>query len=300
MKKYMDTIIPISCDLEKAFPGNVGDGNLKGRELLLSKKIGEVECGGITSAVEIPMSFLEENGFTVRAYLKNVDIENPASVDKKSSGIIVVSIQHKEQEKSFMQDAVNLKLDTRSELEVSTLITTLVDYEKSGALGAFDLQKFYEVTKENLKKIAEQEAYTREQRNKTIEMYAKDPEKAKKETKKVLDNIRFKQQQMKEKKDKTTNDIKKFQDDLLVLVNKLCVVNGGVNSIEDIKKIPEVAAEIEKGSDIAKVLDVLSAMVNFGQMDKKEETEAVKALETDEDRMLREAREEAAKNNVEL
>ena len=35
-------------------------------------------------------------------------------------------------------------------------------------------------------------------------------------------------------------------------------------------------------------------------MDKKEETEAVKALETDEDRMLREAREEAAKNNVEL
>ena len=297
MKKYMDTIIPISCDLEKAFPG---DGNLKGRELLLSKKIGEVECGGITSAVEIPMSFLEENGFTVRAYLKNVDTENPASVDKKSSGIIVVSIQHKEQEKSFMQDAVNLKLDTRSELEVSTLITTLVDYEKPKALGEFNLSKFYEVTKENLKKIAEQEAYTREQRNKTIEMYAKDPEKAKKETKKVLDNIRFKNQQMKDKKDKTANDIKKFQDDLLVLVNKLCVVNGGVNSIEDIKKIPEVAAEIEKGSDIAKVLDVLSAMVNFGQMDKKEETEAVKALETDEDRMLREAREEAAKNNVEL
>ena len=153
----------------------------------------------------------------------------------KSSGIIVVSIQHKEQEKSFMQDAVNLKLDTRSELEVSTLITTLVDYEKPKALGEFDLSKFYEVTKENLKKIAEQEAYTREQRNKTIEMYAKDPEKAKKETKKVLDNIRFKNQQMKDKKDKTANDIKKFQDDLLVLVNRLCTVNGGINSIEDIK-----------------------------------------------------------------
>ena len=153
----------------------------------------------------------------------------------KSSGIIVVSIQHKEQEKSFMQDDVNLKLDTRSELEVSTLITTLVDYEKPKALGEFDLSKFYEVTKENLKKIAEQEAYTREQRNKTIEMYAKDPEKAKKETKKVLDNIRFKNQQMKDKKDKTANDIKKFQDDLLVLVNRLCTVNGGINSIEDIK-----------------------------------------------------------------
>ena len=105
---------------------------------------------------------------------------------------------------------------------------------------------------------------------------------------------------MKDKKDKTANDIKKFQDDLLVLVNRLCTVNGGINSIEDIKKIPEIAAEMEKGSDIAKVLDVLSAMANFGQMDKKEETEAVKALETDEDRMLREAREEAAKNNVEL
>ena len=105
---------------------------------------------------------------------------------------------------------------------------------------------------------------------------------------------------LKDKKDKTANDIKKFQDDLLVLVNRLCTVNGGINSIEDIKKIPEIAAEMEKGSDIAKVLDVLSAMVNFGQMDKKEETKAVKALETDEDRMLREAREEAAKNNVEL
>lgn len=289
MKKYMDTIIPISCDLEKAFPG---DGNLKGRELLLSKKIGEVECGGVTSAVELPVSFLEENGFTVRAYLKNVDTENPASVDKKSSGIIVVSIQHKEQEKSYMQDAINLKLDSRSELEVSTLITNLVEYEKPGALGAFDLAKFHAATKTNLEKIAEQERYTKEQRDKFIEEYAKDPEKARKETKKVLDNIRFKQAQLKDKKDKTSNDIKKFQEDLLTLVNRLCNVNGGINSIEEIRKIPEIAAEIEKGSDIAKVMDVLSSMVQIGQMDKKEEKEAIKALETPEEKTIREIKEE--------
>ena len=289
MKKYMDTIIPISCDLEKAFPG---DGNLKGRELLLSKKISEVECGGVTSAVELPISFLEENGFTVRAYLKNVDTENPASVDKKSSGIIVVSIQHKEQEKSYMQDAINLKLDSRSELEVSTLITNLVEYEKPGALGAFDLAKFHAATKTNLEKIAEQERYTKEQRDKFIEEYAKDPEKARKETKKVLDNIRFKQAQLKDKKDKTSNDIKKFQEDLLTLVNRLCNVNGGINSIEEIRKIPEIAAEIEKGSDIAKVMDVLSSMVQIGQMDKKEEKEAIKALETPEEKTIREIKEE--------
>ena len=288
-KKYMDTIIPIVCDLEKAFPGENG---VSGREYIKSQAINKLDCDGIVSAVEIPFSFLEEHGFTVRAYLKDAHLVNPAIVDKKKSGVIVVSIQHKEQEKSYMQDAINLKLDSRSELEVSTLITNLVEYEKPGALGAFDLAKFHAATKTNLEKIAEQERYTKEQRDKFIEEYAKDPEKARKETKKVLDNIRFKQAQLKDKKDKTSNDIKKFQEDLLTLVNRLCNVNGGINSIEEIRKIPEIAVEIEKGSDIAKVMDVLSSMVQIGQMDKKEEKEAIKALETPEEKTIREIKEE--------
>ena len=52
-------------------------------------------------------------------------------------------------------------------------------------------------------------------------------------------------------------------------------------------------------SDFERQID-LYTMESQQRSEKKEETEAVKALETDEDKMLREAREEAAKNNVEL
>lgn len=275
MKKYMETVIPIVCDLNKAFK----DGEISGREYLNENRIGTVDCGGITEGIEIPLEILIENGFTIRAYLKDVDKENPTIVDKGKSGVIILSIQNQVQEKSYMQDAMSLKLDERSELEISTLITNIINYEKPGALGSFDLEKFHSVTKENIQKIFKKEEFIKEQRNKAIEEYVKNPEKARKETKKALENIKHKQKLLKEKKDKTSGDIKKFQDELLMLVNKICTINGGISSIEEIKLIPEIAEEIKNGTDIAKVIDVLSKMAEFGQASEIENKQALEVID---------------------
>lgn len=269
MKKYLNSIIPFVAVIPKLFGTETKVAFRESldqtkrveipKEFTLddSEKIDELGLGEaitienkIPGATEIPLQKLFDAGFTIRAYLKDDTEDCPD--DRRESGIIIVSIQHKDPTASFLQDCYSTRVHKVSEVEIATLNSAIVESEVPEAFGKkYESEKLYKASNLKLLGYKIEEEVNNKIRAEKVAQYQKNPELAEKHTKKNLDKLRFKHQQFEKgilPKETT------FQDEVLKVLGEIAGIHD-LKSFDDLKDIPLFKQELEKGGSFSDLLD---------------------------------------------
>lgn len=214
----------------------------------------------IPDLIEVPLQTLLDNGFTIKTYIKT---PTDSSVDLANCGAIIFNIQHEDIKRCLLRDTLTTKLDEQSEIEISTAITNLIHQTVPTAFGKeYEIEKLIDHGSTLIDNIRKKYELDKKLIELQIKKYNENPELARKTTKKAIENLKYKQKMLNSKKEKTQAEVNKFQEEFLRIVGDISIANGGVADLESFKQIPEIKEEIEKGSDISKILDVIEVLYN--------------------------------------
>lgn len=266
MKKYINTIFPLVGNIGALF--NVKDKNefreklkdshtitwpQKEFELKDSEKIDEHStiANQIPGAKEIPLQMLLDAGFTIKAYLKD---ETPNCFDDlKDSGVIIINIQHENPEKSLLTDGFSMQYDEITEIEIATLNTLILNDWKSGVFGEkYDISEALKVGSLKIRDILLEREEAKKIREERIQKYLDNPDLQKKDTKKILENLRFKYKTLINKEEAEKSQ--EFTKGALTILGQIAGINN-LKSFEEIKDIPILKQEIEKGGSFGELLN---------------------------------------------
>lgn len=274
MKKYLNSIVPFVAVIPKLFGTETKEAFRKslvgGRVVTLPEtlKLDEAEQlkelgleetteikNTVPGAIEIPLQKLFDAGFKITAYLK--DDTEACPDDRKESGIIVVSIQHEDTSKSFLQDCFSTKVHKVTEIEISTLNSAIVAAEVPGAFGNnYDMDKLYKAANFKLLEYKMEDEINSKIRAEKVAQYKKNPEMAEKHTKKALEKLKFKHSQFEKgivPKETT------FQDEVFKVLGEIAGIHD-LKSFDELKEIPLFKAELEKSGNFADLLDRFSKL----------------------------------------
>lgn len=248
--KYLNSTIPFVAKLTKLFKTNSSEEVFEKYKDAPRYKTTD----GLPDLIEIPVEDLIAAGFTIKAYLKT---PNNTIVDAKDSGIVVVDIQHTNIEECLIRDLLSTKIDTKSEISLSTALSALVYNNNKEVFGSnYDINNLYTNSLNKMAEIDKMDEDDRKVRELTIKKFNENPELARKATIKALENLVYKQKQYNANKTKTQEDVAKFQRECVKLFETIGLANGG--KLEGIKDIPEIKKLLEKNADFATILETLS------------------------------------------
>ena len=264
MKKYMNTVFPIIGKIDTLFNVSSKDElrkeltnhvNNKSEEFELkdSEKIDDnnIIKNAIPGAKEIPLERFLDAGFSIKVYLKD-DSENCID-DKNGSGVLMISIQHEDPNKNLLVDGFSMQFDAITEIEIATLNTLLLDSWKPGIFGEkYDINEALKVGSLKIRDILLEREEAKKIREEKIETYKNNPELQKKDTKKLLENLRYKFNQL---KDKTEVDkSQEFTKGALKILASIAGINN-IGSFDEVKNIPIFKEELEKGGSFSDLLN---------------------------------------------
>lgn len=264
MKNYMNTIFPFIGIIPSLF-GEESKDSLRAKldasissgpeqfELKESEKVDETPTINnlIPGAKEIPLQMLIDAGFSIKAYLKD-DSENCLD-DKNGSGVIILNIQHEDPNKHLLSDGFSMQFDAITEIEIATLNTLILDSFKPGILGAnYDINEAVKVGSLKIRDILLEREEAKKIREETLLKYSNDPDLQKKDTKRLLENLKFKHKQIANKKD--ADKSQEFTAGALKILASIAGINN-LKSFDDIKDIPLFKEELEKGGSFSDLLN---------------------------------------------
>lgn len=255
-KKFLNSVFPISAEIGKLYNKETVEevrAELKqsGNHIINGSDL-------IPGAVEIPLEKMIDAGFSVRFFLKD---NTESVVDKFNSGIIIASIQHNDVTSASVIDGFSFNFDPRSEVEISTLTSAIVYDTVPGAFGGdYDINKLFASSSDKIRDLIQEAELNRKIREEKVRIYEANPKLAQKHTKKALDKLKFKHNELLHLKSKDLNAVKAFQLQAVTIIGEIFGMNG-LKSFEDLKRIPEIKAELDKGGNLAEVIERISEVV---------------------------------------
>ena len=266
MKKYINTIFPLVGNIGALF--GVKDKNelrekLKdAHHIKLEKEVFDLEDSErvdenatlknlIPGAKEIPLQMLLDAGFSIKAYLKD-ETENCFD-DLKDSGVLIINIQHEDPNKSLLVDGFSMQFDAITEIEVANLNALILNDWKPGIFGeTYELDKAIKVGSMKIRDILLEREEAKKIRDEKIQKYKNDPELQKRDTKKLLENLKFKYKTLANKNEADQSQV--FTQGALKILGDIAGINN-LTSFDDLKNIPIFKQEIEKGGSFADQLN---------------------------------------------
>ena len=266
MKKYINTIFPLVGNIGALF--GVKDKNelrekLKdAHHVKLEKEVFDLEDSErvdenttlknlIPGAKEIPLQMLLDAGFSIKAYLKD-ETENCFD-DLKDSGVLIINIQHEDPNKSLLVDGFSMQFDAITEIEVANLNALILNDWKPGIFGeTYELDKAIKVGSMKIRDILLEREEAKKIRDEKIQKYKNDPELQKRDTKKLLENLKFKYKTLANKNEADQSQL--FTQGALKILGDIAGINN-LTSFDDLKNIPIFKQEIEKGGSFADQLN---------------------------------------------
>ena len=269
MKRHLKTIFPVMAIIPKLFGTKTkqefvdslaGNHEIKladSFELNDAEKVNDLELedsdrikNHIPGAIEIPLQTMYNAGFTFNCYLKQ-PTENCID-DKNEAGVIIISIQHKDPNRSFLIDGFSTQLDAITEIEVATLNAAIIDDQTPGIFGEkYDLGQSQKVGSIRIRDILLEREEARKIREKKIEEYNANPELREKHTKKAVENLKFKFQSNKNKGN--GDHSKEFTEAALKILGTIAGINN-LKTFDELKNIPVFKKEIDAGGSFAELL----------------------------------------------
>jgi hypothetical protein len=205
----------------------------------------------VPGAKEIPLQMLLDAGFSIKAYLK--DETKNCLDDYKDSGVIIINIQHEDPNKALLADGFSMQFDAITEIEVANLNALILNDWKPGIFGAnYKLDKALKVGSMKIRDILLEREEAKKIREERIQKYLNDPELQKKDTKKLLENLKFKYKTLAAKND--ADQTQQFTQGALKILGDIAGIND-LKSFDDLKNIPVFKQEIEKGGSFADQLN---------------------------------------------
>lgn len=266
MKRYINTIFPLVGNIGALF--GVKDKNelrekLKdAHHVKLEKEVFDLEDSErvdenttlknlIPGAKEIPLQMLLDAGFSIKAYLKD-ETENCFD-DLKDSGVLIINIQHEDPNKSLLVDGFSMQFDAITEIEVANLNALILNDWKPGIFGeTYELDKAIKVGSMKIRDILLEREEAKKIRDEKIQKYKNDPELQKRDTKKLLENLKFKYKTLANKNEADQSQV--FTQGALKILGDIAGINN-LTSFDDLKNIPIFKQEIEKGGSFADQLN---------------------------------------------
>lgn len=255
-KRFLNSIFPLSAEIGKLF----GKNTVKEVREELKQENTIITCGDlIPGAVEIPLQKMLDAGFNIRFFLKD---DTGSASDKFESGIIIASIQHNDVDSATIVDGFSFNFDPRSEVEIATLSSAIVKEMVPKAFGeTYDINKLFKSSSDKIRELMDEAEMNKKIRDEKVRLYEADPSLAQKHTKKAIANLKFKHQTLMKSKTNDLSLVKDFQMQAVKILGEIFGMNG-LKTFEDLKKIPEIKAELDKGGNLAEVIERLSEVVS--------------------------------------
>lgn len=199
---------------------------------------------------EIPLQKLFDAGFTIKAYLKE-DSKNCVD-DLNESGVLIINIQHSNPDEAYLVDGFSLQFDPVTEIEISTINALILNNEKPGIFGPkYDINESAKVGSIKIRDILLEREEAKKLRDEALKKYSENPELRNKDTKKIIENLRFKFNQIKDKA--SADKSAEFTQGALKLLSTIAGINN-LESFDQIKNVPLFKEELDKGGSFSDLL----------------------------------------------
>lgn len=259
---YMDGNLPFAFKVPETELGSTN------KELFETVKKNREEDGGIfvegvqkiPASTEITLEELQKLGFEVKFFLKE---PTTSGEDFNNGAVVSTIIQHKNKSEvgavlltDRIEDKSSIEIAAGGLLAIRAMVPDAFPVD-------FDLEKFADSATKGIDAVLKREKEDEEIRNAKIKYYHENKGAAEKATKKALDNIRHKTKMLKQAQAEKAPEAGIIQMDILRKMGEVAGIRD-CKSFDDLLAVPEIKAEVDKGTDLGGIFEVMAKLQEDG------------------------------------